>query len=105
METYKFKATQNISDFQKFIQDVYGLPDDRLFSLSDLVSNQERFTMRALKGIRKEDKEKLKNNLLIAFSFVFAIANRLKIDVENNLWKRFPYVCSYCRKVPCQCKK
>lgn len=105
MEKYKFSASQKVSEFQKFIQDVYGLPDDRLFSLSDLVSNQERFTMRALKGIRKGDKEKLKTNLLIAFSWVFAIANRLKIDVENNLWKRFPYTCSYCGASPCQCKK
>lgn len=102
---FKFLASQSVSDFQKFIQDVYGLPDDRLFSLSDLVSNQERFTMRALKGIRKGDKEKLKLNLLIAFSWVFAIANRLKINVENNIWKRFPYVCSYCGKASCLCKK
>lgn len=88
---FKFSASQKISDFQKFVQDVYGLPDDRLFSLSDLVSNQERFTMRAF--------------LLIAFSWVFAIANRLKIDVEESVWKRFPYACSYCGKAPCQCKK
>lgn len=102
---FHFLTTQSISDFQKFIQDVYSLPDDRLFSLSDLISNQERFTMRALKGIRKGDKEKLKLNLLIAFSWAFAIANRLKIDIENSVWKRFPYVCSYCIQVPCQCKK
>lgn len=39
-----------ISDLQRFVHQVYSLPDDRLFSISDLLANQQRFTMRALKG-------------------------------------------------------
>ncbi|MFA6552131.1 MAG: hypothetical protein WCT19_01365 [Candidatus Paceibacterota bacterium] len=100
-----FKENQTIADFQKFNYEVYRVPDDRLYSLSDLLAHQQRFAMRALKGIRKDDKEKLKKNLLISFSFLAAIANRLNINIEDEVWKRFPMLCSYCGKIPCQCKK
>ena len=102
---YKFSSKDSLSDFQSLINDIYSLPDDRLFSLWDLVSNQERFTMRALKGIRKNDVKKIKTNLLIAFSWMMAVANRLKVDVEDIAWNRFPARCSYCGSNPCVCKK
>lgn len=61
--------------------------------------------MRALKGIRKGDVEKLKFNLLISLSWLMAIGNRLHIDIGEEVWKRFPGLCSYCGGNPCQCKK
>lgn len=100
----KFTKKGTIADFQKFISDVYSLPDDRLYSIWDILTQQQRFTMRALKGIRKENNEKVKTNLLISFSWLMAIANRLHIDIEEEIWNRFPYLCSYCGKVPCSCK-
>src|SRR5665213_2846167 len=100
-----FKRNQSIADFQHFNTLVYGPTDDRLYSTLDLLSQQQRFAMRALKGIRKGDKEKLRTNLMISFSFLFAIANRLHINLEDEVWKRFPMLCSYCGKKPCVCKK
>ncbi len=107
MEKQIIKLTKNhtISEFQGIILDIYGLPDDRLFSIHDLLSNQEKFAMRAIKGIRKGDKNKLKDNLTISFSWLMAIANRLHIDLEKVVWKRFPNLCSYCGQKPCACKK
>ena len=101
---YKILDTHNISNLQGFIESVYGLPDSRLYSIPDLLSNQQRFTMRALKGIRKGNKEKLVYNLLIAFSWLIAVANRLHINLEGEVWRRFPRLCSYCGKSPCVCK-
>ncbi|MFA4998559.1 MAG: hypothetical protein WC514_00840 [Candidatus Paceibacterota bacterium] len=101
----RFPLNGSLSQFQNFNKEVYGLPDDRLFSLSDLLSNQERFAMRALKGIRKGDMSKLKSNLLISFSWLAAIAGRLHINMEEVTWRRFPSACSYCGKQPCSCKK
>lgn len=100
-----FKAKQSITDFQDFISTVYSLPDDQLFSLSELVDNMERFTMRALKGIRKANIGKLQENLLISFSWCMAVCNRLHLNIEKALWRRFPMQCSYCGKLPCACKK
>jgi NTP pyrophosphatase (non-canonical NTP hydrolase) len=101
----RFNSKGSLSQFQNFNKEVYGLPDDRLFSLPDLLSNQERFAMRALKGIRKGEGDKLKSNLLVSFSWLAAIAGRLHIDMEEVTWRRFPSVCSYCGKQPCSCKK
>jgi len=99
-----FPKNGSLADFQDFINDIYGLPDDRMFSISDLLSNVERFTMRAIKGIRKNDKRKRDENLIIAFSWFMAVGNRLHINLEESIWNRFPNVCSYCATSPCECK-
>ena len=94
-----------IKKYQDFIKEIYGLPNDRYFSLWDMITNMERFVMRGLKGIRKGNSEKTKINLLIATSWFASIMNRLHIDIEEETWKRFPYLCSYCGSCPCLCKK
>lgn len=101
----KFTKNQSLKDFQKLIENLYSLPDDRLYSIWDILTQQQRFAMRALKGIRKGDVDKLKLNLLISLSWIMAVGNRLHIEVEEELWKRFPNLCSYCGKKPCECKK
>ena len=101
----RFYKKQTLSEFQNLISEIYSLPDDRLYSIWDLLTQQQRFTMRSLKGIRKGDIEKVKYNLLISFSWLMAIANRLHIDLDEDIWKRFPGMCSYCGAMPCMCKK
>ena len=100
-----FKKTGTIRDMQEFISFVYALPDNRLYSIWDLLTQVQRFSMRSLKGIRKNNVEKIKTNLLISLSWLMAIANRLHIDLEDEVWNRFPMRCSYCGKLPCACKK
>ena len=102
---FSFKETGTLADFQSFIGNVYTIPDDRIYSIWDLLTQQQRFAMRALKSIRKGSKEKLKKNLLISFSWLMAIVNRLHIEIEGEVWKRFPMLCSYCGRKPCACKK
>lgn len=99
----KLLANSTLLGYQNFVKDIYGMPNDRMFSLPDLLSNQERFTMRALKGVRKGEREKIISNLLISMSWLMTIANRLHIDVDEALWKRFPDSCSYCGAKPCVC--
>jgi NTP pyrophosphatase (non-canonical NTP hydrolase) len=99
------KRNTTIREYQGFVKEVYGLTNDRYFSLWDMITNMERFIMRGLKGIRKKDWEKIRINLLIAQSWFMSIANQLHIDIENAVWKRFPYLCSYCGSCPCSCKE
>jgi len=70
-----------------------------------MIVNMERFLMRSLKGIRKGNDQKAKSNLLLSLSWFMSIMNRLHINVEDEVWKRFPYLCSYCGTYPCLCKK
>ncbi len=60
--------------------------------------------MRSLKGIRKNDKEKTLTNLTISLSWFASLMNQLGVDLEQQTWARFPYLCSYCGKCPCVCK-
>lgn len=100
-----FKKGNSLKDLQSISYEIYGLLNDRNYSISDLLSNLQKFTMRALKGIRKNDIEKIDINLLIAISWLMAIANRLHIDVQTATIEKFAFVCSYCKTCPCSCKK
>jgi NTP pyrophosphatase (non-canonical NTP hydrolase) len=95
--------TVSFQEFQEFIKKVYGVSNDRQYSVWDLLTQQQRFSMRALKGIRKHDISKTAFNLLIALSWLMNIANRFHIDVAAEVWKRFPGACSYCGTAPCSC--
>jgi len=97
------KRNTTIKEHQNFIREVYGLNNDRYFNLWDMHTNMERFMMRGLKGIRKKDYERTKKNLLIALSWFTSIMNQLHIDIEEEVWERFPYLCSYCGSCPCSC--
>jgi NTP pyrophosphatase (non-canonical NTP hydrolase) len=99
----KLKKNPTLKDLQEIIYSIYGVVDDRCYDNWDIFSNQERFMMRALKGIRKKDFIKLKNNLMIATSWFLTIMNRLHINLGQAVFERFPYVCSYCAKCPCIC--
>lgn len=96
-------SLSTLSGYQAFIKDVYGFSNDRYFTQADMLSNIERFVMRGLKGIRKKDKKKTIHNFLIAQSWFMSLMNQLHIQLEVEIWKRFPYACSYCMKCPCGC--
>ncbi|OGZ65359.1 MAG: hypothetical protein A3C50_03385 [Candidatus Staskawiczbacteria bacterium RIFCSPHIGHO2_02_FULL_43_16] len=100
----QIKPDSTIKEYQQFVHEVYGLQNARYFSLQDMLNNIERFTTRALKGIRKGDAQKTKLNLMISLSWFISMMNQLHIDIEEEVWKRFPYMCSYCAHCPCVCK-
>ncbi len=99
------KPDITIKEYQSFIKEVYGLPDDRHFGVSEMLTNVQRFAMRGIKGIRKNDQEKTKVNMMISISWSMSLMNQLHIDIEDEIWKRFPYLCSYCASCPCFCKE
>ena len=99
------KPDTTIKEYQNFVKEVYGKPNDLHYDISDMLSNVQRFSMRALKGIRKNDIEKTRTNILISLSWFMSSMNRLHIDLENVVWKRFPYLCSYCGSCPCSCEE
>ena len=95
----------SIQQLHLFIKEVYEIPNNRKFELGEMLDNVQRFGMRGLKGIRKKDVAKTKKNAMISLSFFISLLNRLGIDLEEETWRRFPYVCSYCNNCPCSCKE
>jgi len=100
-----FQENGNIRNFQEFVKEVYFLPNDRDYELSEMLNNIQRHAMRGIKGIRQGNLEKTKTNALISLSWFSSTMSRLHINVEDAVWQRFPYLCSYCGKTPCECKK
>lgn len=97
------KRDTTITEYQNFVREVYGVNNDRYFNKEDMLTQIQRFAMRALKGIRKNDKEKIKNNLLVFLSWYMSLMDQLHVKIEEEIWKRFPYLCSYCATCPCSC--
>lgn len=93
----------SIADWQKFISDVYLYQNNRRFDAGEMFDQIQRFAMRGLKGVRKNSPELIKRNLIISASWLFSMMGRYSIDVEDEVWKRFPFVCSYCNSLPCAC--
>ena len=77
-----------LQQFQSFINDVYGVSNNRYFETGEMLINVQRFGMRGLKGIRKQDIKKTKENLFISFCWFLSILNRLHINLEEEVWKR-----------------
>lgn len=94
-----------INQYQDFIREIYGLNNDRYFNVGDMLTQIQRFAMRGLKGIRKADQDKIKTNLLISLSWFMSLVNQLHIKLEEEVWQRFPCLCSYCAACPCCCKE
>lgn len=99
------KENSTITQYQDFVNEVYGLPNDRHFGTWDMLSNVERFLMRGLKGIRKNNADKATLNFMISLSWFMSFMNRLRVNIEKETWERFPYLCSYCGSCPCVCKE
>ena len=104
MPVIRVTRNSSLRDFQDAILGIYAKQDDRLYSVWDMLSNLERFTMRSIKGIRKNDLEKTKLNLIIAVAWLLALMNRFHMDLEHAVKDRFSYCCSYCGEAPCTCK-
>lgn len=93
-----------LPEYVEVVDAVYGVPNDRNYSLWDMLANMQKFSMRGIKGIRKNDREKVRLNMLIAMNWCTALMVRFHINIDEIIWNRFPYLCSYCGEKPCVCK-
>lgn len=92
-----------VRDFQDFIQEVYGVHNDRYFSYVDLLASLEKFSTKIFRAVRKGEKdEAIKNSALVA-AWVMSIGNQSHIDIENELVARYPGVCQKCHQETCVC--
>ncbi len=98
-------TTHSLHELQNLIKAVYGLPNKRNFELGEMLTHIQRFSMRGMKSLRKNYTQEAIQNICIAFSWFLSTIERLDIALEQEVWKRFPYCCSYCGNLPCSCAK
>jgi NTP pyrophosphatase (non-canonical NTP hydrolase) len=97
------RATFN--HLQTLNEAIYGVQNGRVYSAEQMCMKIMRYSTMAIKGIRKGKPTDVRNGLVMAFSWVMAFSNRLKIDLDMEVWKRFPGFCPYCGTVPCSCQE
>jgi NTP pyrophosphatase (non-canonical NTP hydrolase) len=95
----------SLTDFQALNQGIYGVQNDRNFEAADMASRIHSYITRVLKAVRKNNTEHACYHLAMGFSWSLALANRLHINLDDQMWERFPGYCPYCLKTPCSCKE
>jgi hypothetical protein len=97
--------TKTISDLLEINRQIYGVPDDRLLNIEEFFYYQEKYILRYLDDQSKNKVKDAKEVLIITSSWFLAFINRMQIDLEEGLKKRYPYKCPYCLEMPCYCDK
>ncbi len=95
------KNLSTINDLVKKIEEIYGVPDDRLYDLEDHFYFERKFLLRFAEA--SDLKEKVKN-LLIALAWFLGMVRRFHLDPEDDIFRRYPYKCPFCLSLPCVCK-
>jgi NTP pyrophosphatase (non-canonical NTP hydrolase) len=103
-KAFSVSRDETPGQYSDFVGGVYGVLNDRSYAIWDMLSNMQKFSMRSIKGIRKKDRQEVTANLLLSLSWYTSLMNRLHVGVDDIVWNRFPYLCSYCGRRPCVCK-
>jgi len=90
---------------QALNEDVYGIQNGRVYGADAMCMKIVRYSTIAIKGIRKGKPKDVHDGVIMAFSWAMAFSNRLKIDLDTEVWRRFPGVCPYCKGNICSCKE
>ncbi|NJF24659.1 MazG nucleotide pyrophosphohydrolase domain-containing protein [Thermococcus sp. Bubb.Bath] len=56
-------------------------------------------------AIRKRDRESMEEEFADVLAWLASLANLLEIDLEKAARKKYPGVCPYCGKKPCECEE
>ena len=57
------------------------------------------------KVIRKNDREAMEEEFADVLAWLASLANLVGVDLEEAAKKKYPGVCPYCRKNPCECEE
>ncbi len=95
----------SLAEFQSASSKIYQVVNDRYYSIQEMFSCMHRHITHVLKAVRKKKYRDIEYHLCMAISWSFALANRLHIDLAEEMWKSFPGLCPYCLSTPCACRR
>lgn len=91
---------QSVSDFQGYFRELFGNTNkDRSFEY--IYSYLTRNCSYLSRSILRNGNNKI--FFIKSFSWLFALSEKLEINLEEALRKKFPEVCPYCISSPCIC--
>lgn len=101
-------SASTFHDLQQLIEQVYGANNKRCFQAVDFALKACRYALIAGKFWLQNKPEGIPELVLWTLSWNFALANRMDIDLHEEVWRRFPGHCPYCGENPhnpSKCKK
>lgn len=82
---------------------IYGIPDDRMYDLDDIFYYHQKWLLRYVDDKKHSRTDSAWKNFLITTAWFLAIINRVHLDLEQILYKRYSWKCPFCLELPCQC--
>ena len=98
-------SNSSLTEFQEANKKIYSVVNDRYYSIQEMFSCMHRHITQVLKAVRKKKYRYIEYHLCMALSWSFALANRLHIDLAEEMWEFFPGFCPYCLSAPCACRR
>lgn len=93
---------ETVAEIQEYLNFLYGdvnADHDVEYIFSYLFRNVSYLSRAIPRG------QNCVQNFIKTFSWLFAIANKLEIDVQDAYLRKYPEVCPYCISKPCICSK
>ncbi|NJE00865.1 MazG nucleotide pyrophosphohydrolase domain-containing protein [Thermococcus sp. JdF3] len=93
-----------IREFQEMIKEIYFHKDSKrgvertfLWFVEEVGELSE--------AIRKNDREAMEEEFADVLAWLASLATLLGVDLEEAAKKKYPGVCPYCGKKPCECEE
>ncbi|AHL22246.1 MazG nucleotide pyrophosphohydrolase domain-containing protein [Thermococcus nautili] len=93
-----------LREFQNMIREIYFHKDSKrgvektfLWFVEEVGELSE--------AIRKNDREAMEEEFADVLAWLASLANLLGVDLEEAAKKKYPGVCPYCGKKPCECEE
>lgn len=93
---------ETIKDILTKNSQIYAIPDDRLYSVLDLLYYNQHFFFKYQKSAQKAKIDI--DALIVSLEWFLALINRYHLDLEAASWKRYPFKCPFCMDIPCSCQ-
>ncbi len=100
MSISRSASVSTFRDLQRRNAEVYGYQNDIHLEKLDFAMKAHRYAGMAAKYWHQKKVQQIPTLVLWTFSWNLALANRMHIDLQEEVWNRFPGHCPYCGKVP-----
>lgn len=93
---------QLLSDHQNLHRRLYASQNARIFPIQSASHIAEEIG-EVSKEFRHGNRQEMEDEIADVASWIFAVANRLNIDIAEAVWVLYPYECEKCHKAVCDC--
>ena len=94
----------HIKEFQELIRELYFHRDEKRGLEKTFMWFSEEVGELA-EALRKNDREAMEEEFADVLAWLVSLANIVGVDVEKAAKRKYPGVCPYCGKNPCECEK